>query len=156
MDINQTDLFFIDPAELTIVHQQSIPAIRVWGVGRDNAKFVHSSIEPFDNIVFHSLCRDFAYVAKDKDRSMNIFKCHVFRCENTTARVIADTLRDVCRNLMVERGLLTMPSVDCTANPMSQRSTSFPESISHETKNSTKIIWILRIAEKTDLCVHLF
>jgi hypothetical protein len=51
--------------------------------------------------------RDFAYVAKDKDRSVRIYKCHVFRCDNTSARTIANTLRDICRNLMIERGLLT-------------------------------------------------
>ncbi len=54
--------------------------------------------------------RDFAYVAKDKDRSTRIYKCHVFRCDNTSARTIANTLRDTCRNLMIERGLLTKPS----------------------------------------------
>lgn len=50
--------------------------------------------------------RDFAHVAKDKDRTKNIYKCHVFRCDNTSARIIANTLRDVCKNLMIERGLL--------------------------------------------------
>jgi hypothetical protein len=50
--------------------------------------------------------RDFAYVAKDKDRTKNIYKCHVFRCDNTSARIIANTLRDVCKNLMIKRGLL--------------------------------------------------
>ncbi len=51
--------------------------------------------------------RDFAYVAKDKDNAIRIYKCHVFRCDNTSARTIANTLRDICRNLMIERGLLT-------------------------------------------------
>jgi amyloid beta (A4) precursor protein-binding family B protein 2 (Fe65-like) len=91
MDINNTDLLLIDPTEMTILHKQSIPSIRVWGVGRETS-------------------RDFAYVAKDKDRSTRIYKCHVFRCDNTSARTIANTLRDTCRNLMIERGLLTKPS----------------------------------------------
>ncbi|CAF4204606.1 unnamed protein product, partial [Adineta steineri] len=65
MDINNTDLLLIDPSEMTILHKQAIPSIRVWGVGRENA-------------------RDFAYVAKDKDRSVRIYKCHVFRCDNTS------------------------------------------------------------------------
>jgi hypothetical protein len=45
-------------------------------------------------------------VAKDKDRANNTYKCHVFRCDNTSARIIANTLRDVCRDLMIKRGLL--------------------------------------------------
>ncbi|CAF1067661.1 unnamed protein product [Adineta ricciae] len=88
MDINNTDILLIDPSEMTILHKQAIPSIRVWGVGRENA-------------------RDFAYVAKDKDKSARIYKCHVFRCDNASARIIANTLRDICRNLMMERGLLT-------------------------------------------------
>ena len=49
--------------------------------------------------------RDFAYVAKD--RTSNVYKCHVFRCDNTSGKIIANTLHDICRNLMMERGLLT-------------------------------------------------
>jgi hypothetical protein len=45
-------------------------------------------------------------VAKDRDRTTRVYKCHVFRCDNTSARTIANTLRDICRNLMIERGLL--------------------------------------------------
>jgi hypothetical protein len=59
----------------------------------------------FIQIKFHfGIFRDFAYVAKDKDR---IYKCHVFRCDNTSARIIANTLRDICRNIMIKRGLLS-------------------------------------------------
>jgi len=88
MDINNTDLLLIDPIEMTIIHKQTIPSIRVWGVGREDS-------------------RDFAYVAKDKEISIRIYKCHVFRCDSGSARIIANTLRDICRNLMIERGLLT-------------------------------------------------
>ena len=38
MDIQQTNLLFIDPKEMTIVHQQLIPGIRIWGVGRENCR----------------------------------------------------------------------------------------------------------------------
>ncbi|CAF1653753.1 unnamed protein product [Didymodactylos carnosus] len=86
MDINNTDLLLIDPMQMTILHKQAIPSIRVWGVGRENS-------------------RDFAYVAKDK--ATRIYMCHVFRCDNTPARTIANILRDICKNLMIERGLLS-------------------------------------------------
>ncbi|CAF2518022.1 unnamed protein product [Rotaria sp. Silwood2] len=114
MDINNTDLLLIDPTEMTILHKQSIPSIRVWGVGRENS-------------------RDFAYVAKDKDRSTRIYKCHVFRCDNTSARTIANTLRDICRNLMIERGLLSK-TTEILSDDLSQhkRSKSFPESITND------------------------
>lgn len=116
MDIHPTEIVFIDPTELTIVHQQSIPAIRVWGVGRENL-------------------RDFAYVAKDKDRTSSIFKCHVFRCENTTGRIIANTLRDICRNLMIERGLLTTNVETSTSSPESVVQLSFPAPIEESKKH---------------------
>ncbi len=47
-----------------------------------------------------SAFRDFAYVARD--RSSRRFMCHVFRCD-TPARTIANTLRDICKRLMLER-----------------------------------------------------
>ena len=40
MDISHTDILLIDPMEMTIVDRQSIPAIRIWGVGRENSRFV--------------------------------------------------------------------------------------------------------------------
>lgn len=58
-------------------------------------------------LISNFLFRDFAYVAKEKDNAVRIYKCHVFRCDNTSARTIANTLRDICRNLMMERGLLS-------------------------------------------------
>ena len=61
------------------------------------------------------LSRDFAYVAKEKDRTTKVYKCHVFRCDNTSARIIANTLRDICRNLMIERGLLNI-TLDSSSN----------------------------------------
>lgn len=49
--------------------------------------------------IFH---RDFAYVARD--RSTRKFMCHVFRCD-IPARTIANTLRDICKKIMIERSL---------------------------------------------------
>lgn len=46
--------------------------------------------------------RDFAYVARD-NLSKN-YMCHVFRCD-TPARHIANTLRDICKKIMMERTL---------------------------------------------------
>uniref|UniRef100_A0A1I8AME4 PID domain-containing protein n=1 Tax=Steinernema glaseri TaxID=37863 RepID=A0A1I8AME4_9BILA len=48
----------------------------------------------------HSSFRDFAYVARD--RNSRRFMCHVFRCD-TPARTIANTLRDICKRLMLQR-----------------------------------------------------
>ncbi|XP_049540194.1 protein Fe65 homolog isoform X2 [Anopheles darlingi] len=83
MDLDEGALKLIDPENLTILNSQPIHTIRVWGVGRDNG-------------------RDFAYVARD--RLTRIHMCHVFRCE-TAARTIANTLRDICKRIMIERSL---------------------------------------------------
>jgi len=103
MDINNTDILLIDPTEMTIIYKQSIPSIKIWGVGRENSRFEKKTNRKHSILI---MFRDFAYVAKDKDRTKNIYKCHVFRCDNTSARIIANTLRDVCKNLMIKRGLL--------------------------------------------------
>ncbi|XP_058829100.1 protein Fe65 homolog isoform X2 [Topomyia yanbarensis] len=83
MDLDEGALKLIDPETLTILNSQPIHTIRVWGVGRDNG-------------------RDFAYVARD--RLTRIHMCHVFRCD-TAARTIANTLRDICKRIMIERSL---------------------------------------------------
>ncbi len=46
--------------------------------------------------------RDFAYVARDRVTRRHM--CHVFRCD-TPARTIANTLRDICKKIMIERNL---------------------------------------------------
>ena len=46
---------------------------------------------------------DFAYVARDK--LTKIHQCHVFRCEDVPAKEIANTLRDICKQIMVKKGL---------------------------------------------------
>jgi hypothetical protein len=37
-----------------------------------------------------------------RDRNSRRFLCHVFRCD-TPARAIANTLRDICKRLMLQR-----------------------------------------------------
>lgn len=46
--------------------------------------------------------RDFAYVARDRTTRKHM--CHVFRCD-IPARTIANTLRDICKKIMIERSL---------------------------------------------------
>lgn len=83
MDLDEGSLKLVDPENLTVLNTQPIHTIRVWGVGRDNG-------------------RDFAYVARDKVSRKHM--CHVFRCD-TPARTIANTLRDICKKIMIERSL---------------------------------------------------
>lgn len=47
----------------------------------------------FNVLINFYLCRDFAYVARDKDT--RILKCHVFRCD-TPAKAIATSLHEIC------------------------------------------------------------
>ncbi|EEB11505.1 predicted protein [Pediculus humanus corporis] len=83
MDLDEGSLKLMDPEKLTVLNSQPIHTIRVWGVGRDNG-------------------RDFAYVARDKVTRRHM--CHVFRCD-ISARTIANTLRDICKKIMIERSL---------------------------------------------------
>ncbi|CAO1424570.1 unnamed protein product [Diamesa serratosioi] len=83
LDLDEGALKLIEPENLTVLNTQPIHTIRVWGVGRDNGS-------------------DFAYVARD--RLTRVHMCHVFRCE-TAARTIANTLRDICKKIMIERSV---------------------------------------------------
>ncbi|KAH9490182.1 Protein Fe65 [Bulinus truncatus] len=83
MDLDHTSLRLVDPVDGVVLNSQPIHSIRVWGVGRENG-------------------RDFAYVARD--RGTRIHMCHVFHCD-TPARQIANTLRDICKKIMLERSL---------------------------------------------------
>ncbi|XP_018012019.2 uncharacterized protein LOC108669226, partial [Hyalella azteca] len=85
MDLDEGSLKLVDPENLTLLNTQPIHTIRVWGVGRDNGRE-----------------RDFAYVARDRVSRKHM--CHVFRCD-TPARTIANTLRDICKKIMIERSL---------------------------------------------------
>lgn len=40
MDLDEGALKLIDPENLTILNTQPIHTIRVWGVGRDNGRYV--------------------------------------------------------------------------------------------------------------------
>ncbi|KAL8598782.1 hypothetical protein ACOMHN_033345 [Nucella lapillus] len=95
MDIDSRSLRLIDPTEVSALNSQPIHSIRVWGVGRDNG-------------------RDFAYVARDRATRMHM--CHVFQCD-TPARQIANTLRDICKRIMQERGLHMPPPEPRVARP---------------------------------------
>ncbi|KAK5984225.1 hypothetical protein GCK32_006664, partial [Trichostrongylus colubriformis] len=90
MELDDNELSLIDPDTMTVVHSEKIPQIRVWGVGRDNG-------------------RDFAYVARD--RNSRRFMCHVFRCD-TPAKTIANTLRDICKRLMLHRRPTSLHAID--------------------------------------------
>ncbi|KAK2177844.1 hypothetical protein NP493_576g01002 [Ridgeia piscesae] len=83
MDLDDHHLVLINPQDMTVLHVQPIHSIRVWGVGRDNG-------------------RDFAFVARDSRTRQHL--CHVFRCD-MPARRIANTLRDICRKLLVDRSM---------------------------------------------------
>ncbi|XP_059152319.1 protein Fe65 homolog [Physella acuta] len=83
MDLDNTSLRLVDPVDGVVLNSQPIHSIRVWGVGRDNG-------------------RDFAYVARDRGTRMHM--CHVFHCD-MPARQIANTLRDICKKIMLERSL---------------------------------------------------
>ncbi|XP_078323905.1 protein Fe65 homolog isoform X2 [Crassostrea virginica] len=83
MDLDKDSLRLMDTQDFSLLNSQPIQSIRVWGVGRDNG-------------------RDFAYVARDKTTRKHM--CHVFRCD-TPARHIANTLRDICKKIMLERHL---------------------------------------------------
>lgn len=45
MDLDEGALKLIDPDNLTILNAQPIHTIRVWGVGRDNGRYVFKSIQ---------------------------------------------------------------------------------------------------------------
>lgn len=107
MDLDDGALKLIDPESLTTLHTQPIHTIRVWGVGRDNG-------------------RDFAYVARD--RATRKHMCHVFRCD-APARTIANTLRDICKRIMIERSLQPLPrptDLPAARRPRPLSGASFP------------------------------
>ena len=41
MDLDSQHLTLIDPQDLSVLNVQPIQSIRVWGVGRDNGRYVH-------------------------------------------------------------------------------------------------------------------
>ncbi|KAF5269780.1 hypothetical protein FQA39_LY08561 [Lamprigera yunnana] len=120
MDLDEGALKLIDPENLTVLNTQPIHTIRVWGVGRDNG-------------------RDFAYVARD--RSTRKHMCHVFRCD-MPARTIANTLRDICKKIMIERSLqqnLAKP-IDINCRGLATRPTNLPTEHRRSNRNGHTLI----------------
>lgn len=89
MDLQDNYLILSDPIDDKVLNKQSITSIRVWGVGRDNG-------------------RDFAYVARDKQTKIHM--CHVFRCDSSPAKEIANALRDTCKRIISEKKILSNQS----------------------------------------------
>ncbi|XP_076273871.1 protein Fe65 homolog isoform X3 [Rhynchophorus ferrugineus] len=116
MDLDEGALKLFDPENLTVLNTQPIHTIRVWGVGRDNG-------------------RDFAYVARDRTTRKHM--CHVFRCD-MPARTIANTLRDICKKIMIERSLQQNLAkvVDSNGRPMATRPCNLPTEHRRPARNS--------------------
>uniref|UniRef100_A0AC34QHS4 Uncharacterized protein n=1 Tax=Panagrolaimus sp. JU765 TaxID=591449 RepID=A0AC34QHS4_9BILA len=112
MEIDENELTLIDPDSMAVVHAEKIQQIRVWGVGRDNG-------------------RDFAYVARD--RNSRRFLCHVFRCD-TPARTIANTLRDICKRLMLQRRPYDFEGIEQSAERRLLRESTLPTPIEEPKK----------------------
>uniref|UniRef100_A0A7E4VDR7 PID domain-containing protein n=1 Tax=Panagrellus redivivus TaxID=6233 RepID=A0A7E4VDR7_PANRE len=112
MELDDNELSLIDPDSMAVVHAERIHQIRVWGVGRDNG-------------------RDFAYVARD--RNSRRFLCHVFRCD-TPARTIANTLRDICKKLMLQRRPTALEGLEQNTERRLLRESSLPTPIDEPKK----------------------
>ncbi|KAK0418241.1 hypothetical protein QR680_013452 [Steinernema hermaphroditum] len=118
MELDDQDLTLIDPDTMNVVHSEKIHQIRVWGVGRDNG-------------------RDFAYVARD--RTSRRFMCHVFRCD-TPARTIANTLRDICKRLMLQRRPNVLHSLDTHSSVGAERRLTRESSLPTPIEEPKKLI----------------
>ncbi|CAG9859848.1 unnamed protein product [Phyllotreta striolata] len=120
MDLDEGSLKLFDPENLTILNTQPIHTIRVWGVGRDNG-------------------RDFAYVARDRTTRKHM--CHVFRCD-MPARTIANTLRDICKKIMIERSLQQNlgKTVDVNGKSVATRPNNLPTEHRRPVRNSQVFI----------------
>ncbi|XP_048525824.1 protein Fe65 homolog isoform X3 [Dendroctonus ponderosae] len=119
MDLDEGALKLFDPENLTVLNTQPIHTIRVWGVGRDNGRE-----------------RDFAYVARDRTTRKHM--CHVFRCD-MPARTIANTLRDICKKIMIERSLqqnLGKAIVDSNGRSVATRPCNLPTEHRRPARNS--------------------
>lgn len=86
------------------------------------------------------IIRDFAYVARD--RSTRKHMCHVFRCD-MPARTIANTLRDICKKIMIERSLqqnLAKP-IDINGRVgLATRPTNLPTEHRRSNRNSQALV----------------
>ncbi|XP_055838850.1 amyloid beta precursor protein binding family B member 1-like isoform X3 [Episyrphus balteatus] len=111
MDLEDGSLKLVETDTLTVLNSQPIHTIRVWGVGRDNG-------------------RDFAYVSRD--RLTRVHMCHVFRCD-TAARTIANTLRDICKQIMIERSIQLDSNIQGITSGYKTKQESFqPKNLKYE------------------------
>lgn len=79
---------------------------------------------------------DFAYVARDRTTRKHM--CHVFRCD-MPARTIANTLRDICKKIMIERSLqqnLGKTVVDSNGRSVPTRPCNLPTEHRRPARNS--------------------
>lgn len=83
--------------------------------------------------------RDFAYVARD--RSTRKHMCHVFRCD-MPARTIANTLRDICKKIMIERSLQQNlgKTVDINGRCLATRPNNLPTEHRRPTRNNQMFV----------------
>ncbi|CAG0922461.1 unnamed protein product [Notodromas monacha] len=115
LDLDDSCLKLVHVSKGDVLVSQPIHTIRVWGVGRDNGRSQQK-------MWLVNIRGDFAYVAKNKPSRK--YMCHVFRCDGP-ARVIANSLRDICKRIMMQRN--TAGGSSCSINSSSQASSSEPE-----------------------------
>lgn len=76
-----------------------------------------------------------------RDRSTRKHMCHVFRCD-MPARTIANTLRDICKKIMIERSLqqnLAKP-IDINGRTLATRPTNLPTEHRRFTRNGQSLV----------------
>ncbi|XP_054033691.1 LOW QUALITY PROTEIN: amyloid-beta A4 precursor protein-binding family B member 3 [Dryobates pubescens] len=98
MILKKDTMSLVDPLDHSLIHQQPILNIRVWGVGCNNG----SNLFSLPDCRCGCRDRDFAFVASDKDTC--VLKCHVFHC-NVPAKGIAKALHEMCSKIMAERAV---------------------------------------------------
>ena len=76
-------------------------------------------------LFFFVFVRDFAYVARDKKTKIHM--CHVFRCDSSPAKEIANALRDTCRRIMNEKKSLTINTTNSSSSSILKRPNFLPE-----------------------------
>lgn len=78
-----------------------------------------------------------------RDRSTRRHMCHVFRCD-MPARTIANTLRDICKKIMIERSV-----AQNVAKPAAVRPTNLPTERRMAHRNSTHLVseWLVSFSQ---------
>lgn len=102
----------------------------------ETLKMVLQQIKEFKVYIFF---RDFAYVARDRTTRKHM--CHVFRCD-MPARTIANTLRDICKKIMIERSLQQNlgKSIDINGKSLATRPNNLPMEHRRPARNSQVFI----------------